>query len=108
MKKGPKTNSSQEMFVVAKRHDGFGDVLNISVPVVPPGDYLVIVYDLESNGLPVLSTVSNPYIQSAGESDSITVTEPGEDEGRREPFLLFSAIITACNKSAYDNCCKEG
>jgi len=74
------TNSSREIFVVANRRDATSAVLNISVPGVPPGDYVVIVFDLESSGLPVLSTATNPYVRSAGESD-ITVLEPGEDEG---------------------------
>ena len=76
----PKASSSQEMFVVANRRDAVSAVLNISVPGVPPGDYVVIVFDLQSNGLPVLSTVTNPYVRSAGESD-VAVLEPGEDEG---------------------------
>ena len=76
----PKANSSQEMFVVANRRDAVGANLNISVPGVPPGDYVVIVFDLESNGLPVLSTAKNPYVRSAGER-GITVLEPGANEG---------------------------
>ena len=76
----PKANSSQEMFVVANRRDAVSAGLNISVPGVPPGDYVVIVFDLESSGLPVLSTATNPYVRSAGESD-ITVLEPGANEG---------------------------
>jgi len=75
-----KAISSQEIFVVANRHDAFSAVLNISVSGVPPGDYLVTVFDLESSGLPVLSTATNPYVRSAGESD-ITVLEPGANEG---------------------------
>ena len=76
----PKANSSQEMFVVANRHDVISADLNISVLGVPPGDYIVIVFDLQSSGLPVLSTATNPYVRSAGESD-ITVLEPGANEG---------------------------
>ena len=79
------------MFVVANRHDAFSADLNISVSGVPLGDYIVIVYDLESSGLPVLSTATNPYVRSAGESDNITVTEPGEDQGM-EGTLLFSIL----------------
>jgi len=76
----PKSNSSQEMFVVANRHDAFSADLNISVPGVPPGDYVVIVFDIEGSGLPVLSTATNPYVRSAGEIN-VTVLEQGEDEG---------------------------
>jgi len=76
----PKAISSQKIFVVANRHDAFNAVLNISVPGVPPGDYLVTVFDLEGSGLPVLATATNPYTRSAGEGVSITVTESGEDE----------------------------
>ena len=83
----PNTDSSQEMFVVADKHDAvsvglnISTGLNISVPGVPPGDYMVAVFDLESNGLPVLSNVTNPYTRSAGERDNITVIEQGYDEG---------------------------
>jgi len=62
-----KANSSREIFIVANRHDIVGTDLNISVPGVPPGDYVVIVLDLERSRLPVLSTATNPYVQSAGE-----------------------------------------
>ena len=75
-------NSSQEMFAIANRTDLFSPYLNISVPGVPSGDYMVTVFDLESNGLPVLSNDTNPYIQqSAGEKENINVTEPENIEG---------------------------
>ena len=87
----PKVNSSQEMFVIANRRDAFSAELNISVPGVPPGDYVVIVFDLESSGLPVLSTTTNPYVRSAGESD-ITVQEPGEDEGMERTLIAMGKL----------------
>ena len=77
----PKVNSSQEMFVVANRLDTSSADLNISVPGVPPGDYTVIIFDLGSSGLPVLSAATNPYTRSAGECDNVTVVEPAEHEG---------------------------
>ena len=84
----PKASSSQETFVVANRHDAISADLNISVPGVPPGDYVVIIFDLESSGLPVLSTPTNPYVRSAGESD-ITVLEPGSNEGMKETLIAM-------------------
>ena len=80
-------DSSQEMFVVADKRDAtsadlnISAGLNISVPGVPPGDYMVAVFDLESSGLPVLSSVANQYTRSAGEGDDITVLKQGKDEG---------------------------
>jgi len=76
----PNANSSQEMFVVANRSDALSADLDISVPGVPPGDYMVTVFDLEGSGLPVLSTVTNPYTRSAGERDNIAVLEQGDVE----------------------------
>ena len=89
----PKANSSQEMFVVANRHDAISADLNISVPGVPPGDYMVIVFDLGSSGLPVLSTATNPYVRSAGESD-ITVLEQEVNEGMEETLI---AVLINCH-----------
>ena len=84
----PEANSSQEMFVVANRRDTVSPGLNISVPGVPPGDYVVIVFELDSSGLPELSTATNPYVRSAGESD-ITVLEPGANEGMEETLIAM-------------------
>ena len=84
----PKANSSQEIFVVANRHDAISANLNISVPGVPPGDYVVIVFDFESSGLPVLSTATNPYVRSAGESD-VTVLKPGVNEGMEKTLIAM-------------------
>jgi len=95
----PKANSSQEMFVVANRRDAvsaglnISTGLNISVPGVPPGDYVVIVFDLGSSGLPVLSTATNPYVRSAGESD-ITVLEQEVNEGMEETLI---AVLINCH-----------
>jgi len=83
-----KANSSREMFVVANRHDTVSTDLNISVPGVPPGDYVVIVFDLGRSGLPVLSTVTNPYLRSAGDRD-ITVLEPGANKGMEETIIAM-------------------
>jgi len=80
--------------------------LNISVPGVPLGDYTVIVYDLKSNGLPVLSTVSNPYIRSAGESHKITVIEPGEDQGMGGTLLFIILSNHHCTQQVTYDCCE--
>ena len=72
------TNSSQERFVVANRTSS--SELKISVSGLPRGNYTVVVFDLESNGLPVLSDDSNPYVLAAEEED-ITVTNPAEAGG---------------------------
>ena len=83
----PNDNSSQEIFVVADKRNAVNTGLNISaglnisVPGVPPGDYMVAVFDLESSGLPELSSVDNQYTRSAGKRDNITVIEQGYDEG---------------------------
>ena len=82
-----KANSSNGMFVVANRSDVVNADLDISVPGVPPGDYVVIVFDLESSGLPVLSTSINPYTLSAGEEENITVINQG-DEGNRVNLVV--------------------
>ena len=73
----PKANSPQEMFVVANRLlNARRDDLDISVPGVLPGEYMVVVFDLHSDGLPMLSTVTSQHTLSAGERD-ITVLEQG-------------------------------
>jgi len=64
------------MFVVANRRNAFRDDLDISVPGVLPGEYMVVVFDLQSNGLPLLSTVISQHTLSAGERD-FTVLERG-------------------------------
>ena len=74
------------MFVVANRRDAVSADLNTSVSGVPPGNYMVIVFDLESSGLPVLATATNPYVRSAGEND-IAVLEPGANEGMEETLI---------------------
>ena len=75
-------NSYQEIFAIANRMDLFSTELNISVSGIPPGDYMVIVYDLERNGLPVLSNDTNVYIQqSADERENINVIQPGNIGG---------------------------
>jgi len=78
------------MFIVANRHDNIivGTDLNISVPGVPPGDYVVIAFDLERSGLPVLATATNPYVRSTAERD-ITVLEPGANEGMGETIIAM-------------------
>jgi len=75
-------NSSQEIFAIANRTDLFSTELKISVSGVPRGNYMVIVFDLERSGLPVLSNDTNPYIQqSADERENINVIQPGNIEG---------------------------
>jgi len=88
----PNTDSSQEMFVVANRRDAVSAGLNISVSGVPPGDYIVAVFDLESNGLPVLSNVTHPYTRSAGERDNIAVIEQGYDEGIVQTLFFVTNV----------------
>ena len=68
------------MFVVANRLDKCSSNLNISVPVLPRDNYTVVVYDLESNGLPVLSDDANSYVLNA-EEETITVTLSGKAGG---------------------------
>ena len=68
------------MFVVANRLDTSGSDLNISVPELPPNNYTVVVFDLGTNGLPVLSNDTNYYVLAA-EEGTITVTLPGKAGG---------------------------
>ena len=68
------------VFVVANRLDKCSSNLNISVPVLPRDNYTVVVYDLESNGLPVLSDDTNSYVLNA-EEETITVTLSGKAGG---------------------------
>ena len=93
----PKTNSSQEMFVVANRPDTSTSDVNISVPRLPPDDYTVVVYDLGSSGLPVLSDASNPYVLAA-EEENVTVTNPGDAGGNTEIVftLRYTCIHMRC------------
>ena len=71
------TNRSREMFVVACRDDMYSSDLKISVSGVRPDKYSVIVYGIESNGLPVLSNETNSsFVLSAEEKDVAVITEP--------------------------------
>jgi len=70
------TNMSREMFVVANRCDMSSSDLEVNVSGVPPDNYTVVVYDIESNGLPVLSNETNPFVLSAAEKDVAVITEP--------------------------------
>ena len=70
------TNRSREMFVVACRDDMYSSDLKISVSGVRPDNYSVIVYDIESDGLPVLSNETNSFVLSAEEKDVAVITEP--------------------------------
>ena len=74
-----KTNSSQETFFVANRISS--SVFKISFSGLPHGNYTVVVFDLGSNGLPVLSDDSNPYVLAA-EEKNITATNPAEAGGK--------------------------
>ena len=70
------TNKSREMFVVASRDDMYSSDLEISVSGIPPDKYSVIVYDIESNGLPVLSNETNSsFVLCAEEKDVAVITE---------------------------------
>ena len=71
-----KTNRSREMFVVACRDDMYSSDLKISVSGVRPDKYSVIVYDIEINGLPVLSNETSSFVLCAEEKDVAVVTEP--------------------------------
>lgn len=74
-----KTNSSQERFVVANRTSS--SELKLSVSGLFRHNYTVVVFDIQSNGLPVLSDDSNPYVLAA-EEENITVTNPAEAGGK--------------------------
>ena len=54
--------------------------LNISISGVPPDNYNVLVFDIGSNGLPVLSNDMDLFVLAA-EEGNITVTDPGELKG---------------------------
>ena len=70
------TNTSREMFIVACRDNMSSSDLKISVSGIPPDDYSVIVYDIQSNGLPVLSNETNSsFVLSAEEEDVAVITE---------------------------------
>ena len=77
------TNTSREMFVVANRHDMSSSDLEVSVSGVPPDNYSVIVYDLESNGLPVLSNDLNPFVLYAEEKNVAVTTDPQETASKK-------------------------
>jgi len=77
------TNTSREMFVVANRHDMSSSDLEVSVSGVPPDNYSVIVYDIESDGLPVLSTDTNPFVQNAEEENVAVTTDPWETASKK-------------------------
>ena len=65
------------MFVIANREDVSSSNLNISVPVLPPDNYTVIVYDLGSDHLPVLSDENNSYVLAA-EKENVIITDQAE------------------------------
>ena len=69
------------IFVAATRLDTSSPNLNVSVPELPPHNYTVVVFDLGSNGLPVLSDdTTNSYVLAA-EEETITATLPGKAGG---------------------------
>ena len=68
------------VFVVANRLDTSSSALNVSVPELSPNEYNVVVFDLGSDGLPVLSDDTNSYVLAA-EEETITVTLPGKAGG---------------------------
>ena len=77
------------MFFVASRDDLSSSNLNISISGVSPNNYTLAVFDLESNGLPVLSDDANPYILAARE-ENVTVTDPGKFGCK---YLLVMSVI---------------
>ena len=83
------------MFVVANRPDTSTSGVNISVPRLPPDNYTVVVYDLGSNGLPVLSDASNPYVLAA-EEENVTVTNPGDAGGNIEIVFTLNCDRYMC------------
>ena len=97
-----KTNLFQETFVVANRPDTSSSDVNISIPMLPPDDYTVVVYDLRSNGLPVLSDPSNPYVLAA-ELENVTVTNPGNGGGN-----VHVVFTSNCYRSMYIHMCMIG
>ena len=75
------TDSLQEMFVVANRYDLSSPYVEVNVSGVPHDNYTVVVYDLESNGLPVLSNERYPFVWCAEE---INVTTDTQDTGGKK------------------------
>ena len=73
-----KSNQSQAVFVVANRSNVSSSDLTISVPGIPPDDYTVVMYDLGSDHLPVISDENNSYVLAA-EEENITLTEQAEE-----------------------------
>ena len=78
-----KTNFSQEMFIIADRPNTSTSEWETSVRGVHRDDYTVVVYDLESNGLPPLSDDIKPYVLCAEEEDVNVTTDP-EETGSKE------------------------
>ena len=70
-----KTNTYQEMFVIANRDNMSSSDLNISVPGVIPDNYTVVVFDLGRNGVP---PVLSGDINYAAAEENITVTNSAE------------------------------
>ena len=54
--------------------------LNISISGVLPDNYNVLVFDIGSNGLPVLSNDMDLFVLAA-EERNVTITDPGELKG---------------------------
>ena len=78
------------MFVIANREDVSSSNLNISVPVLLPDNYTVIVYDLGSDRLPVLSDENNSYVIAA-EKENVIITDQAEARGTGYPSGSFFA-----------------
>ena len=71
------------MFVVANRFNMSSSDLEVNVSGVPRDSYTVVVYDLENNGLPVLSNETNPFVLCA-EEEHLDVTTDTQDTGGKK------------------------
>ena len=76
------TNSSQEMFIIARKVNASNSDWKISIPVNHHDNYTVFRYDLRSIGLPMSlddSTGDKLYVPASGK-ENVTVTDSGESE----------------------------
>ena len=86
-----KSNSSQEVFVVANRRNTSSSDLKIAVTGIPSDEYNVFVYDIGNDHLPVLSDENNSYVLAA-EEENVTVTTHAEATG--EVHLYSGSIFS--------------
>ena len=71
------------MFVVANRFNMSSSDLEVNVSGVPRDNYTVVVYDLENNGLSVLSNERRPFVLCA-EEEHLDVTTDTQDTGGKK------------------------